>query len=89
VGKEGTQGLILQTPSYESMNVFGIPGMCKDLEFILLGLHFLTQLSQIVPDAVAEIIDMEQLFWGCSKVYVNQAPGLFLNEPRSTLFCLT
>lgn len=71
------------------MHVFGMPGMCKDLEFILLGLHFLTQLNLTVPEAVAEIIDLEQLFWGCSKVYVNQAPWLFLNEPRSTLFCLT
>lgn len=36
--------------------------MCKDLEFILLGLHFLTQLNLTVPGAVAEIIDLEQLF---------------------------
>lgn len=71
------------------MHVFGIPGMCKDLEFILLGLHFLTQLNLTVPDAVAEIIDLEQLVRECSKVDVNQAPWLFLNEPRSNLFCLT
>lgn len=44
------------------MHGFGIPGMCKDLEFILLGLHFLTQLNLTVPGAVAEIIDLEQLF---------------------------
>lgn len=56
------------------MYVFGIPGMCKDLEFILLGLHILTQLNLTVPDAVAEIIDLEQLFGKCSKVDVNQAP---------------
>lgn len=71
------------------MHVFGIPGMCKDLEFILLGLHFLTQLNLTVPDAVAEIIDLEQLFGECSKVDVNQAQWLFLNEPRSNLFYLT
>lgn len=62
MGKKCTQGLILQKLSYESMHVFGIPGMCKDLEFILLGLHFLTQLSLTVPDAVAEIMHLEQLF---------------------------
>lgn len=73
-GKEGTKGLILQRLSYKIMHVFGIPGMCKDLEFILLGLHFLTQLNLTVPDAVAEIIDLEQLFGECSKVDVNQAP---------------
>lgn len=44
--------------------------MCKDFEFILLGLHFL---NLTVPDAVAEIIDLEQQFGECSKVDVNQA----------------
>lgn len=62
VGKKGTLGLILQKLNYESMHVYGMPGMCKDLEFILLGLHFLTQLNLTVPEAVAEIIDLEQLF---------------------------
>lgn len=62
MGTEGIQGLILQKLSYKSMHVFGISGMCKDLEFILLGLHFSTQLNLTVPDAVAEIIDLEQLF---------------------------
>lgn len=56
------------------MHVFGMPGMCKDFEFALLGLHFLTQLNLVVPEAVAEIIDLEHLIIGCSKVYVNQAP---------------
>lgn len=74
MGKEGTWGLMLQKLNYNTMHVFGIPGMCKDFEFVLLGLHFLTQLNLAVPEAVAEIIDLEQLIIGCSKVYVNQAP---------------
>lgn len=85
-GQVGTKGLILQKLLYKYV-CFWNPRNVQIFRIYTSRITFLNPIKSEL-DAVAEVIDMKQLFWGCSKVYINQAPWLFLNEPRITLFCL-